>query len=104
MVTSPVVFNVDVVSIEPDVLMLVAPVITEAPSIVPVVISALVKVLLARVSAASRVTMTPLVGKVAVELMPVPPLVLGNKPATAEGELKFRLPNCGLLPAPTVNT
>ena len=38
MVTSPVVFNVEVVSIEPDVLMLVAPVITEAPSIVPVVI------------------------------------------------------------------
>ena len=94
---------VAVVSIAPVVVIVVDPVITEAPSIVPVVISALVKVLFASVSAASRVTMTPLVGKVAVEVMPVPPLVFGNKPATADVEERLRLLNCGP-EAPTIST
>jgi len=81
----------------------VEPVITEAPLMVPVVIAALVKVLFDRVSASSRITITPLAGNVAVELMPVPPFDLPSNPATAEDEARLRLPNSGPA-APTVNT
>ena len=103
MVTSPVVLRVEVVLIAPVVLIVVEPVISEAPLMVPVVIAALVKVLFDRVSAASRMTIKPLAGKVAVELMPVPPFVLSSRPLTAEGDARFRLPNSGPA-APTVNT
>ena len=93
MVTSPVVLRVDVVLIAPVVLMIVEPVITEAPLMVPVVIAALVRVLFERVSVARRVAITPDDGKVAVELIPVPPFDLPSRPATAEDEARLRLPN-----------
>ena len=76
--------------VEPDltvpvVLMTVAPAITDAPLMVLAVISAPSKVLLVKVSVALRVTTVPVVGKVALELIPVPPEVVGNRPVTAVG-------------------
>ena len=57
--------------IVPVVAMMVEPPIVEDPLIV-----AAVSVLLVRVDAPASVTITPDVGNVAVELTPVPPLVL----------------------------
>ena len=59
----------------PVVLIVVEPLIFDAPLIV-----AAVKVLLVRVSVESRVTTTPEVGKVAVEFTPVPPLAAARVP------------------------
>ena len=59
----------------PVVLIVVEPLMLDAPLIV-----AAVNVLLVRVSVASRVTTTPEVGKVAVELTPVPPLAAASVP------------------------
>ena len=69
----------------PVVLMTVAPAITEAPLIVLAVINAPSRVLLVKVSVALRVTTVPVVGKVAFELIPVPPEVVGKRPVTAVG-------------------
>ena len=49
----------------------------------PVVMTEFVSVLLLKPSTADCVTITPLVGKVARETMPVPPDVVGRMPVTA---------------------
>jgi hypothetical protein len=59
----------------PVVLIVVEPLIFDAPLIV-----AALKVLLVRVSVAASVTTTPVVGKVAVEFTPVPPLAADRVP------------------------
>ena len=71
--------------IEPVVLMTVEPSITAAPSMVPPVMAGLVSDLLTKVSVASRVTMTPELGKVAVETIPVPPFAFGKRLVIAAG-------------------
>ena len=62
----------------PEVLIVVKPPILEAPLMV-----APLSVLLLRVAAESSVTITPELGYVAEELIPVPPLALLNKLVTA---------------------
>ena len=69
----------------PVVLITVAPAITDEPLMVLAVTSAPSKVLFVKVSIALRVTTVPVVGKVAFELIPVPPEVVGNRPVTAVG-------------------
>ena len=66
--------------IEPVMFTDVEPMITDAPLIVPDVINGLLNVLLVRVSVAVSVTTTPVVGNVAVELTPVPPLAVAKVP------------------------
>ena len=78
-VTSPVTvvvpdFILPVVSID------VEPVMSAAPATVPPLSRGDSIVLLRNVSASSRVTTTPAVGKVADELTPVPPNVVGRVP------------------------
>ena len=84
--------------IVPVVLITEAPPIVEVPFINPVVRIALSKVLLYRVSDASRVTTVPEVGNAAVEATPVPPRVVGNTPEVAAREPMLRAPNCGTVP------
>ena len=79
----------------PVVLITVESVISEAPLIVPVETTELVKVLFDRVSVAAWVTTTPELGNVAVELTPVPPLLVGSRPDTAEIDARFTLPKVG---------
>jgi hypothetical protein len=69
--------------IVPVVLMVVEPPIKEAPFTVLAEISAPFRVLLLSVSVAPSVTITPELGKVAVEFTPVPPFTLGRIPVTA---------------------
>ena len=83
----------------PVVLISVEPPIVEFPFIVAVVI-----VLLVKFSVASRVTTTPELGKVAVELTPVPPFAVGSTPLTAALCARFTAPNPNAPPAPEVNT
>ena len=83
--------------IVPVVLITVESVISEAPLIVPAEITELVKVLFERVSVAARVTTTPSLGNVAVELTPVPPLLVDRRPDTAELDARFTLPKVGPL-------
>ena len=66
----------------PVVLIVVEPPMLDAP-----LITAADKVLLVRVSASSRVTTTPEVGKVAVELTPVPPLAAERVPEVIRSAL-----------------
>ena len=67
-------------------LILILPVpVMDAFAIVPPLTSGAVNVLLVKVSVASRVTTTPVAGKVAVELRPVPPTEVGKMPVTAAG-------------------
>ena len=58
----------------------------------------LVKVLPVKVSTAERVTMTPVLGNVAAELMPVPPELDGNMPVTAADWAKLIAPKVGVPP------
>ena len=83
----------------PVVLISVAPPIVELPLTVAVVI-----VLLVSVSVASRVTTTPVGGKIAVELTPVPPFAVGSTPLTAALCARFTAPNPSVPPALDVNT
>jgi hypothetical protein len=55
----------------------------EAPDIVPELTTDAVRVLVVRVSAASRVTTVPVDGKTAVDDTPVPPSKVGRVPVTA---------------------
>ena len=88
----------DDVTIEPVVLMLVLPPMTDDPLIVDAVISAPLSSLLVKVSAASRVTITPSVGKVAVDATPVPPFAVAKAPVTAAELAKFSAPKLGVPP------
>ena len=101
-VLSPRTVNVPLSTCAPDVivpvvLITVESVISEAPLIVPAEITEFVRVLFERVSVAVWVTTTPELGKVAVELTPVPPLLVGNRPETAELDPKLTLPKLGPL-------
>ena len=82
----------------PVVLMVVAPVIAETPSMVPAVIIGALKVLFVRVCGPTSVVITPDVGKVALELMPVPPAERGNSPVTAAACARLIGPNVGIPP------
>ena len=68
------------------------------PSFEIVLITGCVSVLLVNVSVAVWVTTIPELGKVAVELMPVPPSDLGRIPVTADGCDKLTAPNDGTPP------
>ena len=68
---------VPVVSIE------VAPVISEAPFIVPEAIKGLFSVLLLSVALSNSVTTVPVAGNIAFELTPVPPTAVPSTPVTA---------------------
>ena len=65
------------------ILIRVVPVINDAPLIVADPMIGVSKVLLDKVSTASRVAITPVDGNVAVELMPVPPERVGSMPVIA---------------------
>lgn len=103
MVMLPVEAMVEVVSMEPLVLIVVEPPIREAPLIVPLAITVLFKVLLLRVSVASRTTTVPEVGNTAEPLTPVPPLRVGKVLVTAALLDRSIAPNSGPV-APTRNT
>jgi hypothetical protein len=103
MVTLPAVVSEDVVVIEPEVLMTVAPPMREVPCMVPAVMMALSRVLLVRVSAPSRTTMIPVDGYVAELFTPVPPLDEPRIPDTASDTARLIGPNSGPL-VPTLNT
>ena len=77
-----------------DVLIVVEPPILEAPLIV-----APASVLLVKVAIAASVTTTPVAGKVASEVMPVPPLARGRMPPTDADFDKSMAPNDGCPPA-----
>ena len=82
----------------PVVFMTVDPVIVEAPpSVLPVRVAP-ARVLLVRVSVASRVTIVPALGNTAVELMPVPPLLVGKVPVTAAVCDRLMAANVGMPP------
>ena len=82
------------------VLMVVDPPIMDAPLMV-----ALLRVLLLRVSLASSVTITPEIGYVAEELIPVPPFALGKIPSTEADFVRSIAPKDGCPPAlGTLNT
>ena len=69
----------------PAVSILVVPVIKDDPAIVPVLMVGAVSVLLVRLAAPASVTITPALGNVADELIPVPPKLAGSSPVTAAG-------------------
>ena len=75
--------DTDAALMAPVVLMVVEPPMTDAPFMVPAVITGLINVLLVRVSDAVCVTTTPELGKVAVELSPIPPRFVGKIPVPA---------------------
>ena len=79
----------------PVVLMDVDPVIRVAPLIVPSVTNEPLRVLLVRVSTSALVTIMPVVGKVAVDGVPVPPSERGKIPVTALACDKFTEPKYG---------
>ena len=89
---------VDVVVMAPVVLMMVEPVMSPAPLIVPAVRTGAVRVLLVKVSVASRVTITPDPGYVAVEVTPVPPFADAKMPLTAALLARFILSKVGAPP------
>ena len=70
--------------IAPVVLIVVEPLITDAPLMVAVLINGLVNVLFVNVAEPDSVTITPLEGNVAVEFSPVPPRLDGKIPVTAD--------------------
>ena len=70
---------------KPVVLMLVDPLINDAPLIVLAVTIPPLRTLLVSVAEPASVTTTPVTGKVAVEFMPVPPAEVGSNPVTAAG-------------------
>ena len=78
--------------------MTVAPPTKEVPAKVPVLISGLAKILLVNVAVPASVTMTPVVGKVALELTPVPPELVAKVPVTAADCDRSRAPNDGVPP------
>ena len=80
--------------IVPEVFMVAVPVIRPL-LMVPALMIGLVSVLLIKVSVADSVTTTPLVGKVAVELTPVPPFVRPRMLATAAACDKSKAPKDG---------
>ena len=65
---------------------------------VPFVTTGAVRVLLVKVAAAVSVTITPLTGKVALELIPVPPKAEPKIPVTAALFAKLIAPNVGTPP------
>ena len=85
--------------IVPVVFITVLPVISELLPMVPELISGISKVLLLSVSTASRVAMVPAVGKVALELIPVPPALAGSSPVTAVACAKLMAPKVGEEPS-----
>ena len=97
-VISPPAVTVELVVIELAVSMLVLPVISEVPLTVPFVITGAVRVLLVKVADAASVTITPLAGKVALELIPVPPMDEAKIPVTAALLAKLSAPNDGTPP------
>jgi hypothetical protein len=97
MVMLPVDEIVDVVAIDPDVLMIVDPPMRDAPCTVPPLKMVVSRVLLRSVSVASWTTIVPLEGKTAVELIPVPPIVFARVPATAAVLLRSTVPKVGTL-------
>ena len=78
----PTELMVEDVVIELDVSIVVAPVISEVLPIVPALINGLVRVFAVKVPAPFSVTIVPLVGKTAVDEVPVPPKVAGKIPVT----------------------
>ena len=84
---------------EPLVEITVSPVISAVPLIVPPVIIGVVIDLLVKVSTSSRVTMIPLIGKVAFEGIPVPPLDLPRMLLTAVVLDRSIDPNSGAPPS-----
>ena len=84
----------------PEVLIVVKPPILDAPLMV-----APLRVLFVRVSVASSVTITPELGYVAEELIPVPPFALGKIPSTEADFVRSIAPKDGCPPAlGTLNT
>lgn len=81
-VTLPVELMVELVVIELDVSIVVAPVISDVLLIVPALIIGLVRVFDVKVPAPFSVTIVPEVGKTAVDEIPVPPKVAGSMPVT----------------------
>ena len=59
------------------------PVMTVEPVIVPPLINGVLSVLLLKVALPASVTTTPSLGKVALELIPIPPKLVGSIPLTA---------------------
>ena len=91
--------NVAVLALtDPLVSMLVDPVISEAPLMVLAVTIPPLRTLLVNVAEPASVTTTPLTGKVADELIPVPPKEEGSRPVTAAGCARFKAPNTGAPP------
>ena len=84
--------------IAPEVLMVVEPLITDAPLIVPLLMNALFSVLFVSVAVPDSVTITPLKGNVAVELIPVPPRLEGKIPVTADACDRLIEPKVGVPP------
>ena len=82
----------EAVVIDPCTLMTVDPLINDAPFIVPAVMTGLVSVLLVRVAVPTSVRTTPELGKVAVEDMPIPPLLVCKIPLTALAFARFKEP------------
>jgi len=74
------------------------PVMTVEPVIVPPVISGVLRDLLLKVALPASVTITPVLGKVAPELIPVPPKLAGKIPLTADELLRFSALNVGMPP------
>ena len=87
----------------PVVLIVVLPPISDAPLIVPAVITVEVSVLLLNVSVASRVTTVPVLGNTADPLTPVPPRSVPSVPVTAALLARSIAPNSGP-DDPTFNT
>ena len=94
----PLAVTVDEVLIEPVVSIDVDPPMSEVPAIVPELITGLVRVLLVNVATSASVTTTPLSGKVAVEVLPIPPLALGRMPDTAAEFSRFIALKVGMPP------
>ena len=88
----------DVVVIDPCVLMTVEPVINEALFIVPAVMIGLVNVLFVRVAVPTSVSTSPELGNVAVDDMPIPPLIDCRIPLTALAFARFKDPKYGVPP------
>ena len=82
----------------PLVLMFVDPLINDAPVIVLAVTIPPLRTLLVSVAEPASVTTTPVTGKVADELIPVPPREVGNNPVTAAGCARFNAPKAGAPP------
>ena len=84
--------------IVPRVSITVAPVMRDTPLMVPVVITGIESNLLVRVAVPASVTITPVLGNVAFEVMPVPPRAVGSIPVTAVGWPRSTAENAGAPP------